>query len=431
MSAPWAMVAALALLQSVAPAAVPPASATGTLAGVVLEAETGSPIPGATVHAIGPAARRLSTARSGLDGRWRLRGLPQGVYRIIALAPRFAPAWAEPRLSSGPPADDSVSEHGIRLAAGGERRDLVARLARAGSISGRVTNAAGVPVPDLVVTVEGAPVMGAPRVGQAVTGRDGRYRLEAVAAGARLVVVLPNRLPSGRAPDRGWDRFFHPGTARRDEARTVTVRAGEHAGDIDIVVSLPSARIVMGRLVAPAGAEDVRVRLVSNGGRTLKSLSYRPADGVIGPDIVEGSHRVVWARGRLGERMFGAWQSLDRVGDGELPLMSLVPTGTVRGRLLPNSGGPAPSGRLVVGSVLWTDGEGFELIGEREAQVSADGSFELEGVVGPRRLYVRGMPSEWDVVDVRVAGTSVHTSHIDVGPAQTIDDVEVIVGLRR
>lgn len=431
MSTPWAMVAALALLQSVAPAAVPPASATGTLAGLVLEAETGSPIPGATVHAIGPAARRLSTARSGLDGRWRLRGLPQGVYRLVALAPRFAPAWVAPSPSSAQPADDGVSGHGIRLAAGGERHDLVARLPRAGSISGRVTSAAGLPVPDLVVTVEGAPVMGAPRVGQAVTDQDGRYRLEAVAAGERLVMVVPNRMPSGRAPDRGWSQFFHPGTTRRDEARTISVRAGEHAGDIDIIVSLPSARIVMGRLVVPAGAEDVYVRLVSNGGRTLRNLSYRAADGVIGPDIVEGVHRVVWARGRVGERMFGAWQSLDRAGDGELSPMSLVPTGTVRGRLLLKAGAPAPSERLVVGSVLWTDGEGFELIGEREAQVSADGSFELSGVLGPRRLYVRGLPSEWTVVDVRIAGTSALTSGIDVGPAQTVDGVEVIVESRR
>lgn len=430
MSPPWATVAALALLQSVLPAPMLPASATGTLAGVVLEADTGAPIPGATVHTIGPAARRLSTARSGLDGRWRLRGLPPGVYRIIALAPGFAPVRVEPSPSSGLPADDSVSGHGIRLAAGGERRELVARLERAGSISGRVTNAAGVPVPDLVVTVEGAPVMGAPRVGQAVTGRDGRYRLEAVAAGERLVMVLPNRMPSGRAPDRGWSRFFHPGTDRRDEARTVTVRAGEHAGGIDIVVSLPTARVIMGRLVVPAGAEEVHVRLVSNGGRTLRNLSYRPADGVIGPDIVEGAHRVVWARGRVGDRLFAAWQSLDPIGDGELSPMSLVPTGTVRGRLVSASGGPVPSGRLVAGSVLWTGGEGFEIIGEREAEVSADGSFELGGILGPRRLSVRGVPSAWSVVDVRMAGTSVLDSGIDVGPAQMIDGVEVVIGER-
>jgi len=81
MNTPWASVAlaALALLQTVASPSVSSEPPTGALAGVVLEAETGAPVPGATVHAIGMATRRLTTLRSGLNGRWSARDLPEGV----------------------------------------------------------------------------------------------------------------------------------------------------------------------------------------------------------------------------------------------------------------------------------------------------------------------------------------------------------------
>ncbi|MGE0460642.1 MAG: carboxypeptidase regulatory-like domain-containing protein [Vicinamibacterales bacterium] len=426
MSAHWAAVATLALLQAAAPpgASVSP---SGCLAGLALAAENGAPIAGATVYAVGPATRRLTTARTGTDGRWRLCDLPQGVYRVIVRAPGFAPAWVE---QGGPPEvqeGDGESGPGIRVAPEGGRDDLRARLVRSGSISGRVTTTAGVPVPDVVVTSAGAPALGVPRIGQVLTGRDGRYRLEEVAAGDRLVVVLPNRLPSSRAPDRGWSRFYHPGTTRRKEARTVRVRAGAHVGDVDIVVSLPSAHLVTGRLAVPDAAEDVQVRLLSNAGLSLRTLSYT-GNGITGPDIVEAGRYVVWARGRSGRRTLAAWQVVDIAGDGALPAMSLVATGTVLGHVRTESGAMVPPGDLTIGSVLWIDGSGFEIIGEHEAQVSADGSFELSAILGPRVLYVRGLPRGWDIVDIRVAGASVLTSGIDVGSARIIDGVEVIVG---
>jgi len=134
--------------------------------------------------------------------------------------------------------------------------------------------------------------------------------------------------------------------------------------------------------------------------------------------------------GRVGESLLAAWQSVHISGDGEMPSMSLVPTGTVRGRVLPASGGVATSSGPAVGSLLWIDGDGFEIVGEREAQVSADMSFELSGILGPRRLYVRGVPTGWSVLDVRINGTSVPEADIEVGPAQTVDGVEIIVGRR-
>jgi hypothetical protein len=207
----------------------------------------------------------------------------------------------------------------------------------------------------------------------------------------------------------------------------VAVRARDHVSNIDIVVSL-SSHVVTGRLVAPSDADDVRVRLVSNGGRTLRTLSYHPEDGIIGPDIVDGGFHGVWASGRRGETELAAWQALDIAGDGPLPEMSLAPTGGVRGRVLSSTGEPVAFDDLAIGSVLWIGGDGFEILGEREDRVSAGGTFELGGILGPRRLYVRGLLPGWEVMDIRVGGTSVLGSGLDVGSAQIVGGVEVVVG---
>ncbi|MGE3885992.1 MAG: carboxypeptidase-like regulatory domain-containing protein [Vicinamibacterales bacterium] len=134
MSAPWTTVAALALLQAVASPAAQ-VSRAGGLAGVVLQAENGAPIAGATVYAIGPPTQRLTTARSGTDGRWRLPDLPPGVYRIVVGAPGFAPAWVEQGgpsdahrvTASRAPGSGWILKAGERILSRGSREQAASR----------------------------------------------------------------------------------------------------------------------------------------------------------------------------------------------------------------------------------------------------------------------------------------------------------------
>lgn len=422
--------AALLLAQATAPqgSAAPPGA---VLAGVVVDAVSGAPIPGAVVEALtldrrGPVARRPEGTRAGLDGRWRLTDQPPGIYRLVARAPGFAAAWVEAPVS-GRMEDTPADGRTFRVSPGLRWEGLRARLSRAGRISGRVTNPAGMPVPDAGVLVEGDVV--SPVIAPVVTDAEGHYTLDA-GVGERVLVVLPNRVPSSRAPDRGWRRVFYPGTLKRSEARSVTVRAGEHVADLDIIVPLPSAHTVTGQIVVPGGATDVGVQLLSNFGRTLRALSFEPRDGTLRAEAIDAGYYVVWARAMDGDTALAAWQLVDVVNDVELQPLVLVATGTVRGRVRAAPGRVALHGATTVGSVLSAFGDGFEILGERDAPVAADGFFELTGVFGPRRFVVRGLPPAWEVLDIRVGGTSVLAAGITVGGGDVIDGVEVIVGPR-
>jgi len=423
----WARVALIgALLPPLAIEASQDASAPGAvLAGIVVDAENGAPIPNAVVVTRG---QRPLTTRSGPDGRWTLGGLSPGTYSAVARAAGYVPGAAEAPPANGAPRGPEGIGSALVVSAGQRRDGLRAALRRAGRVSGRVTNPAGMPVPDAEMMVEGD--VSVPYVRLPVTDADGRYTLDA-GVGERILIVLPNRTPSSRAPDRGWRRVFYPGTLTRPEARTVTVRAGEHLDDVDIIVPLPSAHTVTGQLVSPGGAADVRVQLVSNRGRTLRALQLDASDGTLRAEAIDAGPYVVWARAMDGDTTLAAWQTTEVAGDTDLPSMVLAPTGTIRGRVRAEPGRPAPTGSMLVGSVLSVGGEGIEILGEREVPVAPDGSFELAGVMGPRRLVVRGLPTGWDLLDVRLGAASVITAGVDVSSGAVIDDVELVIGPRR
>ncbi len=143
---------------------------TATLAGRVVDADSGKPLAGIRLVARGESA--VFQARSAADGRYSFRGLGPRRYRLSAEDDRFVP-WAK-----------SVS-----VAAGqAETQDVP--LARAATLAGRVVNEDGVPVEGARVRLsrEGENVfrafMRSMEEEQAVrTSRDGSFRATRLAAG--------------------------------------------------------------------------------------------------------------------------------------------------------------------------------------------------------------------------------------------------------
>jgi hypothetical protein len=361
-----------------------------------------------------------------------------GVFRLVAIAAGFAPAsvsaaaplagYADP-LAQPADAPDSLPRQVDRvlLSPASVTGTLITKLQRAGSISGRVVDGGGVSMPGAVVSVESDPVLVPAGVGVAYTDNNGSFRLPAVAAGERILIVSPagSRRPPGAS--QPWSRVFYPGTTNREEARTVTIRAGEHASNIEIVFPVRPMHSVRSSLEAPTGVAGVQVRLLAAGGRTLRGL--RGDDhGNLGPTEVEAGRYLLWARAGDDTLSLASWQVVDVASDLELPPVSLVPTGTVKGRVVSAAGGLVPVANMRIDSRLVAAGEEYEILGEPGAPVLADGTFELSGMLGARRLVVHGAPPGWDVIDVRIGRSSVL---VDVGPASIRDGVEVVLGPRR
>ena len=190
----------------------------------VVSAADQSPITGAAVELRGLAHLEATTGDGGVAA---IAGVPPGSYQLVARAPGFARAstWI------------SVGAEGARH----RRLELVA----------------GAPVSGVVIDPEGAPVAGArvvwsgvsdwtmsasDRHDAAVTGADGRFRIDALPAGSFRFTA--------RHPD------FAPG-----HSQSIALDGSERAG---VEIRLPRGAVLAGRVIDSAGAAvpfaRVRVR---------------------------------------------------------------------------------------------------------------------------------------------------------------------------
>ncbi len=314
--------------------------------GVALVAGTGNEWRGACGGA--PASLPSSwarSARSGEDGAFRLTGLPAGPVKVVATPE--GPGWEGPV--------EAVIEAGESSAS--------IRLARAGTVEGRVVDARGAPASGVRVRWSRGGDDAPDGPGRALTREDGAFSLGAVPlAGTVEVVALTD----------GADESL---AGRLD---------GVRAGARDLVVRLPEEATVEGEVVAADGSPVRRgqVYLVPAGAPSAVLTVGGGLDGtdnrfVVGP-VPPGSYYVLHSPSPV-------W----RFASASPPS---IPQGT------PLVTAPARGIRFVVGGlctlrgrVLGTDVEGFcvEWIpgrGEKGGRVAAtartlpDGRFAIPGV---------------------------------------------------
>ena len=124
--------------------------------------EDGSPLPGATITLVDPAGKQAGVVRSGPDGRYQVPVPARGAYTLIAMASAHEPYASAVRVAEQPAPVDLLLSSGSRL-------------------SGAVLAAGtGEPLPGVAVTLANGH---GEAVGSAVTGTDGRYVVENLAAG--------------------------------------------------------------------------------------------------------------------------------------------------------------------------------------------------------------------------------------------------------
>lgn len=109
--------------------------------------EAGNPVTAADVRAEGPG-RNWSSEQVGDDGRFELRGLRGGEYRV-----RAALNWSDALRKPGT-TDDDVQGEAVTVDPGDEADVLLVVEARNGSISGTVADSAGGPIGDAFVRAE-------------------------------------------------------------------------------------------------------------------------------------------------------------------------------------------------------------------------------------------------------------------------------------
>jgi MFS family permease len=140
----------------------------GGIAGTVCAAESGSPLPGATVTLLGRRGEVVAARASDQAGGYRFEGVAAGSYILAVSAPSCQPSAVPLVITAG-----AVAAQDAVLCA-------YARL------EGRALTAAGAAVPDArVMVLDG----NGNTVAVTTTGADGRYRLDSLPGGEYTVVA--------------------------------------------------------------------------------------------------------------------------------------------------------------------------------------------------------------------------------------------------
>lgn len=269
------------------------------------------------------------------------------------------------------------------------------------------------------------------------TDDTGRYRLFGLHAGDYVVSATVGGVGSSELP--GYARAYFPGTTNPGEARFVSIGTGREAFGIDLAMSrVPTVRVA-GRVLDAAGRP-------STGGSLMLLPSQQSAASVASvgvgarvlpdgafefPNVTPGQYVIRADRNRL-----NSWT------EGEFGALPVTVTGRDVGNLtVQMASGSSITGRLTFDALDQTKLPAMSAIeitpvpvdfdlataNTATANVHPDGTFELIGINGRRRLQVTRMPPRWMVKEIRVRGIDVTDQPMPFGGReQSLENVEIV-----
>jgi len=389
----------------------------GSIAGRVVDSTSGAPLHRARVeiHVEGHDDLRGMAPSDG-DGRFRLRALPAGQYRI-AVSRR---GYGTMAYGAGRPFGEGRV---IQLGAGQHITDLTIGLPRLGVITGTVTGADGEPLAQAGVQALRRQFargkLGWTPWRWAQTDDQGRFRLFGVVPGRYLVsaskqfeiIPAPNSDdPAAEQNSRlAYATTYAPGTALRREAREIVLQPGQTLEGVEIAMLLirPIKLGVQGQLPvqlpAPETGETplepappprpqrpnqpmVSIHLADAPGGSDTMTNWGggfPAGGRFEyPNLQPGSY-VLSGEATIDGRMYVARQEVDLSGGDLEVTLQFAPAIELHGSLrLEGAGAGTAAGHRVF---LVAGDNGIRA--GASAEVQPDGSFVLPNV----------HPGLWDI----------------------------------
>jgi hypothetical protein len=316
-------------------------AADGLLVGQVIDAESGRPLSQAVVWLGGPPTPAGPVTQvvptrilTGSDGRFVFRGLAPGSYTVSANRNGYLPG------SSGQRQPQAVARP-IAMPANGRIGDVVVRMWKAASLSGRVSDESGELLVRVRVGVFRKGIAGGRQtfsaVQQLVTDDRGMYRAGRLSPGEYLVamtapvVAFPSAMrnevspPGGRGGNsprtasmgdflvrldpgiptpppiadgrfRTYPPTFHPGTPSALQASVVRLRAGEDFGGVDIQLHPTGMAAVRGQIVGPDLMFSPELQLVRADSETVVvgmpgAITSASAEGpFVFPSVPDGGY---------------------------------------------------------------------------------------------------------------------------------------------
>ncbi|HTM33751.1 MAG TPA: carboxypeptidase-like regulatory domain-containing protein [Vicinamibacterales bacterium] len=427
---------------------------TATLRGVVMAADSGTPLRRAQVRVMasggGPAGVHLT--QTDAQGRYEVNELPAGRYTISVSRSGYVTTQfgqRNPNQMSGTP---------VELANGQLLEKINFALQRGGAISGRIVDDLGEPVAGVQVMAQRFAYMGGTRrlvQAGAEGGMDrtddlGQFRLFGlppgeyyVSASWRSFDYIQMNVSASGASD-GFAPTYFPGTGSVGEARRVAVRAGQDLTNISF--GLIPARLgrIAGRVTASSGEPLTGGMLMVTprdddlpfGPRNMITAQIRGDGTFQTAGLAPGTYSVN-VQDRNAMNGTGEVGRVDVRVDGEDVNDVFIVTGrggVIRGRIVTDAGSVPPfkPGQvrmfLAPGDPSRSTGFGF-----RPPTIKDDWTFEGSGIVDAVRINVSMdvQGGGWVARHAWSGNVDLLDTGVDVGQGQILEDVEVVITQKR
>jgi Carboxypeptidase regulatory-like domain len=292
------------LLMAAQPPSMPSGAPDARLAGRVVDAETSAPVAGAIVRLV-PVAQPFPAAAmappqalTGANGEFTVQRVWAGRYRLEIQKTGFAPL------------SDLTGAPLLEINRGQSVTGLVFALKKGSIIAGRIVEAGGEPLRELMVAAlpvlpDGRePSSGASRTARMAESNDsGEFRLADLAEGRYLIIAAPPPRPrpplSPSQPELTTvvAPTYYPGTPDREAAHIIDLQAGQTIEGIQFsMMALPAHRI-SGIVVDETGTPQAGVMLALMDGpgftRTTPPMTQTDHVGAfIFGGLVAGKYRV-------------------------------------------------------------------------------------------------------------------------------------------
>ena len=419
---------------------------TCRVSGMVVRAADGAPLKNATVQLSNGDDREHTIAtKTGADGRFALKNVPSGRYKMIVLRNGYVRAEYGQRKASDPGAM-------LALAVGENKTEIFFKLVPAAVIGGRVFNEDGEPEPNASVLASRETYQEGHRTLTQVAGAQtddvGAFRIFGLAPGRYFVSAMQeswgavdgDKEYSGSGGEsrneQGMTKTYYPGTTDFSRASAINVKEGDEILGTDIALKQVTVHRIRGRVlnvVTHKPGQDVQVDAVprskqqewSFGGRA----DVKKADGSFEiSGVLPGQYTLFGFWFDPNERkVYSAAQKLE-VGDNDVEgvLLTIGAGGVAQGRIMWDGKPSTDGGHLTV----VTSPVDTYFVPTTSAQVDANDQFTLKDLMeSDLKLRVEGISKDCYVKQM-VFGQAVVQDDVIAATKGTNPALEITVSSR-
>ena len=445
---------------------------TARIKGRIVVAETGAPVRRAQVRLSGGEILP-KTVSTDNEGAYEFHDLPAGRYTISATKSGYVNvSYGQTRPFESPKQLDLTDGQTL------DKADIT--MPRGSVISGRIIDEFGEPVADAQVSAMRSTWSNGKRrlqsAGRTATTNDlGQYRIyglppgdyfvSATLRGSQEMMVMEMAVAAIRTsisepetPRSGYAPTYYPGTPNGNEAQKLTLAVGQEAQNADFGLVPVRLSKVSGTVVGSEGRplEGVMISATprtatanpivfpsGSAARTDRNGNFTMNSVAPGEYTLTARTMGIVTSGGDGDRMvFTMTRTMGPGGDGQsefgsVPLsvsgedmnnvMIVTSKGTSASGRIIYEGGSKPTSNTLRVSAATIDAEGPTGLLGGSSSVSEEGTFEIKGLAGQRIFRVSNIPAGWVLKSVRLSGTDITDTGIDIKPNDPVTGLEVVL----